>query len=59
MAGRSRRVCVNINSVIGGGIRTPEDAVAVSRRALDLGFTSTLGIIDDGSGQDCAHSGRG
>jgi MoaA/NifB/PqqE/SkfB family radical SAM enzyme len=42
---------VNINSVVGGGIKNPEDAIAVSRRALDLGFTSTLGIIHDGSGQ--------
>jgi MoaA/NifB/PqqE/SkfB family radical SAM enzyme len=42
---------VNINSVVGGGIKDPEDAIAVSRRALDLGFTSTLGIIHDGSGQ--------
>ena len=42
---------VNINSVVGGGIRDPEDAVAISRRALELGFTSTLGIIHDVSGQ--------
>jgi MoaA/NifB/PqqE/SkfB family radical SAM enzyme len=42
---------VNINSVVGGGIRDPQDAVTISRRALELGFTSTLGIIHDGSGQ--------
>jgi MoaA/NifB/PqqE/SkfB family radical SAM enzyme len=42
---------VNINSVVGGGIKNPEDAVAISRRALELGFTSTLGIIHDGDGQ--------
>lgn len=42
---------VNINSVIGGGIRNPEDALVVSRRALELGFSSTLGIIHDGDGQ--------
>ena len=42
---------VNINSVVGGGIKTPEDAVVISRRALELGFTSTLGIIHDGGGQ--------
>ena len=42
---------VNINSVVGGGIRQPEDALMVSRRALDLGFTSTVGIIHDGGGQ--------
>ncbi len=42
---------VNINSVIGSGIRIPEDAEAVARRAVELGFTSTLGIIHDGAGQ--------
>ncbi len=42
---------VNINSVIGGGIRNPEDALVVARRALELGFTSTVGIIHDGWGQ--------
>src|SRR6185312_8992725 len=42
---------VNINSVLGGGIRNPEDALTVSRRAMELGFTSTVGIIHDGDGQ--------
>jgi MoaA/NifB/PqqE/SkfB family radical SAM enzyme len=42
---------VNINSVIGGGIHNPEDALVVSRRALELEFTSTVGIIHDGEGQ--------
>src|SRR5664279_6281416 len=42
---------VNINSVVGGGIRNPQDAMTVSQRALELGFTSTIGIIHDGSGQ--------
>jgi len=42
---------VNINSVVGGGIRDPEDALVVGRRALELGFTSTVGIIHDGDGQ--------
>jgi MoaA/NifB/PqqE/SkfB family radical SAM enzyme len=42
---------VNINSVVGGGIAHPEDALTVSRRALALGFSSTIGIIHDGSGQ--------
>ena len=42
---------VNINSVLGGGIHNPEDALAVSNRALELGFTSTVGIIHDGEGQ--------
>jgi MoaA/NifB/PqqE/SkfB family radical SAM enzyme len=42
---------VNINSVVGGGIHTPQDALAVGKRAIALGFTSTVGIIHDGGGQ--------
>jgi MoaA/NifB/PqqE/SkfB family radical SAM enzyme len=42
---------VNINSVVGGGIRNPEDAHVVAQRAVALGFTSTVGIIHDGEGQ--------
>lgn len=42
---------VNINSVLGGGIRNPEDALTVGKRALELSFTSTVGIIHDGDGQ--------
>src|ERR1700677_4017015 len=39
---------VNINSVVGGGIKDPTDALPVSERALELGFESTIGIIHDG-----------
>jgi MoaA/NifB/PqqE/SkfB family radical SAM enzyme len=42
---------VNINSVVGGGVRNPEDALVIGRRALQLGFSSTVGIIHDGGGQ--------
>ncbi|MBI4465119.1 MAG: radical SAM protein, partial [Acidobacteria bacterium] len=42
---------VNINSVVGAGIRNPEDAVVIARRAVALGFTCTIGIIHDGGGQ--------
>src|ERR1035441_6270813 len=42
---------VNINSVVGGGVCNPQDALAIGKRALGLGFTSTIGIIHDGSGQ--------
>ncbi len=42
---------VNINSVVGGGIRNPLDALKIGRRALELGFTSTIGIIHNGDGQ--------
>src|SRR5882762_5358777 len=42
---------VNINSVVGGGIHNPKDALEVGRRAVELGFSSTVGIIHDGGGQ--------
>jgi len=42
---------VNINSVLGSGVNNPEDALKVANRAVELGFTSTVGIIHDGSGQ--------
>lgn len=42
---------VSINSVIGGGIKHPEDALAVARRAAELGFNNSLGIIHDRAGQ--------
>src|SRR3989440_1409497 len=42
---------VNINSVVGGGVRSPQDALTIGKRALELGFSSTVGIIHDGGGQ--------
>src|ERR1700689_5106196 len=42
---------VNINSGGGGGIHHPTDAIEVAKRAVALGFTSTVGIIHDASGQ--------
>jgi MoaA/NifB/PqqE/SkfB family radical SAM enzyme len=42
---------VNINSVVGSGISHPQDALVIGKRAVELGFTSTIGIIHDGSGQ--------
>ena len=42
---------ININSVVGGGVSKPQDALTIGRRALELGFSSTVGIIHDGSGQ--------
>src|ERR1700691_467583 len=42
---------VNINSVVGSGISHPQDALVIGKRAIALGFTSTIGIIHDGSGQ--------
>ena len=42
---------VNINSVLGGGIRNPEDARTINTRARQLGFSTSIGIIHDGSGR--------
>jgi len=41
---------VNINSVVGGGVRNPEDARTINNRAKELGFSTSIGIIHDGSG---------
>src|ERR1700733_1539977 len=38
---------ININSVLGGGMAHPEDALTITRRALELGFSATVGIIHD------------
>jgi len=42
---------VNINSVVGGGTKNPDDALVIARRAIELGFSSTIGIIHDHTGQ--------
>ena len=42
---------VNINSVVGGGVHNPQDALVIGKRAIELGFSSTIGIIHDGYGQ--------
>ena len=42
---------VNINSVVGGGVDHPEDALTIALRAVELGFSSTVGVIHDSYGQ--------
>jgi MoaA/NifB/PqqE/SkfB family radical SAM enzyme len=42
---------VNINSVLGGGIKNPEDARVINARARELGFSTSIGIIHDGKGR--------
>ena len=42
---------VTVNSVVGGGIRNPDDALVITRRARELGLSTTVGIIHDHSGQ--------
>ncbi|HUF05371.1 MAG TPA: radical SAM protein [Aridibacter sp.] len=41
---------ININSVLGSGVENPEDALTIARRARELGFSSTVGVIHDGEG---------
>ena len=42
---------ININSVIGGGVKDPEDARTINRRARALGFSTSIGIIHDEAGR--------
>ena len=42
---------VNINSVLGAGLSNPADALAVAKRAVELGLTATVGLIHDGHGR--------
>lgn len=44
------RFKVNINSVLGSGVEDPEDALTIARRARELGFSSTVGVIHDDDG---------
>lgn len=48
---RYARFEVTINSVLGSGVRQPEDALVITRRARQLGFHATLGLIHDSRGQ--------
>ncbi len=41
---------ININSVVGGGIKNPEDARTINQRAAELGFSTSIGIIHDSDG---------
>ncbi len=45
------RFHVNINSVVGAGMKRPEDALEIARRASALGFSTSVGILHDESGQ--------
>lgn len=42
---------VTVNSVLGAGVRNPEDAYTISRRTKELGHKSTVGIIHGEGGQ--------
>ncbi|HXW07222.1 MAG TPA: hypothetical protein VD833_18445, partial [Vicinamibacterales bacterium] len=49
---------VTVNAVLGGGMPHPEDALIIARRARDLGFQCTVGIIHDERGQLQPLTGR-
>ncbi|HKO44872.1 MAG TPA: radical SAM protein [Pyrinomonadaceae bacterium] len=42
---------VNVNSVVGSSISSPEDALAVTQRARELGLSTTVGLIHNGTGE--------
>jgi MoaA/NifB/PqqE/SkfB family radical SAM enzyme len=42
---------VNINTVVGNGIGQPGDALVIAKRAIELGFGTSVGVIHDASGQ--------
>jgi MoaA/NifB/PqqE/SkfB family radical SAM enzyme len=44
------RFHVNINSVLGAGMRRPEDPLTITRRARELGFSTSIGILHDEHG---------
>ena len=41
---------VNINSVLGAGVKNPRDALVITKRAIELGFKTTVGIIHEEGG---------
>ncbi len=42
---------VNINTVLGAGVSHPSDALVIAHRALDLGFSTSVGLVHDASGR--------
>ena len=51
MLARHAGFSVNINSVLGGDLHHPEDALTIARRAIELGLTATVGLIHNGHGR--------
>jgi MoaA/NifB/PqqE/SkfB family radical SAM enzyme len=51
MLARHAAFSVNINSVLGGGLNHPEDALTIAKRAIELGLTATVGLIHNGHGR--------
>jgi MoaA/NifB/PqqE/SkfB family radical SAM enzyme len=51
MLARHAAFNVNINSVLGGKLDCPEDALTIAHRAIELGLTATVGLIHNAQGQ--------
>ena len=51
MLARHATFSVNINSVLGGNLDTPDDALTIAKRAIELGLTATVGLIHNGRGR--------
>lgn len=49
---------VHVNTVLGTAVGTPEDALAIARRGLGLGFSTSVGLIHDEHGQVAALTDR-
>ena len=47
---RHAEFSVNVNSVLGGPLSRPDDALVIARRAIGLGLTATVGLIHDEDG---------
>ncbi|HNF97426.1 MAG TPA: hypothetical protein PK493_09025 [Pseudomonadota bacterium] len=45
------RFHVNINSVVGSGMSKPQDPLIIARRAQQLGFSTSVGVLHDEHGQ--------
>jgi MoaA/NifB/PqqE/SkfB family radical SAM enzyme len=45
------RFHININSVVGAGMKHPDDPLKISTRANELGFSTSVGILHDEKGQ--------
>lgn len=45
------RFHVNINSVLGAGMKHPQDPLRITERARELGFSTSIGVLHDESGQ--------
>ena len=50
MLARHATFSVNINSVLGGELANPDDALTVAKRAIELGLTTTVDLIHNGHG---------